>query len=237
LRGIQSIYERYQKEYFPKLLEEDPTVPPEDKRKIADLLKKRWNLHNRRHTATTEISKTLKDPVLVKQYMGWTQKSNTILKYQHYFNDDAMDAMLELDGLPVVAGSKSSSKRSLLKPKICPNCDESNRSDSKFCVKCKFVLSFDLYNEAIDQKAKTANEAQEIKKTLAAFESRQKQFEESILKNLDQNQKWMLKLLEPHLEQIKDEKERSNKERISFLMQVPRMMREMDGEEEEEEEF
>jgi integrase len=40
LRGVQCIYERYQKRYFPKLLEEDsPTVPPEDKRKIADLLK------------------------------------------------------------------------------------------------------------------------------------------------------------------------------------------------------
>jgi hypothetical protein len=38
----------------------------------------------------------------------------------------------------------------------------------------------------------------------------------------------MLELLEPHRKQIKDEKERS-KERLSFLMQVPRLMGQMDG--------
>ena len=55
------------------------------------------------------------------------------------------------------------------------------------------------------------------------------------MKNLDQNQKWMLELLEPHLKQIKDEKERS-KERLSFLMQVPRLMRNMDGDGDDDEE-
>ena len=164
LRGIQCVYERYQKQYFPKLLEEDPTVPPEDKRKISDLLQKRWNLHNRRHTATTEISKTLKDPVLVKRYMGWSEKSNTILKYQHYFNDDAMDAMLLADGIPMAsANNNKSASKGLLKPKICPYCDESNKPDAKFCVKCKFVLSFDLYNETIIEAEQTKKELAELK--------------------------------------------------------------------------
>lgn len=45
----------------------------------------------------------------------------------------------------------------------------------------------------------------------------------------------MLELLEPHLKQIKDEKERS-KERLSFLMQVPRLMRNMDGDGDDDEE-
>ncbi|MDP8889167.1 MAG: hypothetical protein M3M89_06025 [Thermoproteota archaeon] len=35
-----------------------------------------------------------------------------------------------------------------MKPKQCPNCDESNKPESKFCSRCKFVLSFDAFNEA-----------------------------------------------------------------------------------------
>lgn len=140
-----------------------------------------------------------------------------------------------MDGLPLASQTEQNKQKNLLKPKQCPNCTENNTPESKFCVKCKFVLSFDLYNETLEEKPKTAKEAEETKKALAAFESRQTQFEESILKNLDQNQKWMLELLEPHLKQIKDEKERS-KERLSFLMQVPRLMRNMDGDGDDDEE-
>ncbi len=61
---INTAYADYKKKQFPKLLE-DPLVPEEDKRKIKDLLKKPWNLYIRRHTAATEISKALKDPVLI----------------------------------------------------------------------------------------------------------------------------------------------------------------------------
>ena len=221
------MYVHYKKVVFPKVLE-DPLVQQEDKRKIRDLLKKKWNPHARRHTSATEISKVIKDPVLIDNYFGWSHKGNTRLKYQHYFPGDTIDAMLTvMDGLPLSSQTEQNKQKNLLKPKQCPNCTENNTSESKFCVKCKFVLSFDLYNETLEEKAKTAKEAEETKK-VAAFESRQTQFEESILKNLDQNQKWMLELLEPHLKQIKDEKERS-KERLSFLMQVPRLMRQMDG--------
>jgi len=125
---------------FPKLLE-DPLVPEEDKRKIRDLLKKPWNPYVRRHTAATEISKLLKDSVLIDQYLGWSHAGNTRQRYQHYYADDSFDAMLAIDGL-VTPNSKSKVKN-LLKPKMCPNCDESNKPESKFCIKCKFVLSFD----------------------------------------------------------------------------------------------
>lgn len=58
---INAIYDNYKKEHFPKLLD-DSMVPEEEKRKIRDLLRKPWNPYIRRHTAATEISKTLKDP-------------------------------------------------------------------------------------------------------------------------------------------------------------------------------
>lgn len=70
IEAMQFVYERYKKRHFPKLLE-DPLIPEEDKRKIRDLLKKPWNLYVRRHTAATEISKSLKDSVLIDQYMDW----------------------------------------------------------------------------------------------------------------------------------------------------------------------
>jgi hypothetical protein len=41
-RSLGDINRRYKREYFPKLIE-DPNVPPEDKQKIRELLKKPWN--------------------------------------------------------------------------------------------------------------------------------------------------------------------------------------------------
>ena len=166
--AMQAVYRNYKKNHFPKL-SEDPTVPEEDKRKIKDLLQKPWNLYIRRHTAATEISKKLKDPVLVDQYMGWSHAGNTRQKYQHYYSDDGIEAMLLADGLPVgTAATNKGVTKGLLKPKQCPNCGESNKPDAKFCTKCKFVLSFDAFNEV-------TNEAEETKKKLAELESQQQE--------------------------------------------------------------
>jgi predicted amidophosphoribosyltransferase len=42
-----------------------------------------------------------------------------------------------------------------LKPKQCPNCLEPNKPDSKFCAKCRMVLTYDAYNETLQgQKEK-----------------------------------------------------------------------------------
>jgi hypothetical protein len=51
-RTINAMYENYKNVYFPKLLD-DPSISEEDKRKIRDLLKKKWNPYVRRHTAAT----------------------------------------------------------------------------------------------------------------------------------------------------------------------------------------
>ena len=53
-------YTNYKKIFFPKLLE-NPTVSPEDKVKIKQLLIKPWNPYIRRHTALTEKSQILKE--------------------------------------------------------------------------------------------------------------------------------------------------------------------------------
>jgi integrase len=93
--AINAMYDRYKKVLFPSLLQ-DSRVPEEDKRKMRDLLKKKWNPYVRRHTAATEMSKILKDPLLIDQYMGWSHKGNTRQKYQHSYNDDAFGASCPL---------------------------------------------------------------------------------------------------------------------------------------------
>jgi hypothetical protein len=118
--AMYTTYVNYKKVRFPRLLE-DPLVLEEDKRKIRDLLKKPWNPYIRRHTAATEISKTLKDSVLIDQYMGWSHGGNTRRKYQHYYNDDSFDAMLmQMDGLTPPNTISNQAKKGLLKPNNAP---------------------------------------------------------------------------------------------------------------------
>jgi hypothetical protein len=73
------VYRRYQLSYFPKLLI-SPTVPPEDKNKIKDLLKKPWALYIRRHTGLTDKSKILSEHVL-RQHAGWSTIFNMPQRY------------------------------------------------------------------------------------------------------------------------------------------------------------
>jgi integrase len=163
---IHAIYaNHYKKTVFPKVLE-DPLVPEEDKRKLKELLQKPWNPHARRHTAATEISKEFKDAVLIDQYMGWSRTGNTRAKYQHYFSDDAHIAKLEADGFLPKGSSSKNKNKGLLRPKPCPNCMEPNKPESRFCTKCKFVLSFDAYNESIQNAEHLKQKGEEMKKEL-----------------------------------------------------------------------
>jgi integrase len=140
--GIRMVYRRYKLEYFTKLSEEDPAVPPEDKQKIKELLKKPWNPYIRRHSALTEKSTILKEHVL-KQHAGWSGRSQMHLKYLHYFGNESSESLLEAYGI-IPKGQQIDQ----LKPKQCPNCNEPNKLDSKFCAKCRMVLKYDAYNES-----------------------------------------------------------------------------------------
>ena len=173
--SINAVYERYKKVVFPNMLK-DPLVPEEDKRKIRDLLQKKWNPYIRRHTTATEVSKVLKDPVLIDQYMGWSHKGNTRQKYQHYYNDDAYEGMLvNMDGLPLPDKRQKDKMKALLKPRMCPNCNESNKPESKFCGKCTFALTFDAFQEAVEEKEKAAKEAEQQKRDLEEVRAQQKE--------------------------------------------------------------
>jgi integrase len=141
--GLYQMYQYYKKEFLPKLLE-DPTVSDEDKEKIKNLLTKPWTPYIRRHSALTEKSTKLKSHTL-NQHAGWSPTSNLAQKYLHYYGNESSESLLEAYGIV----TKDNIPIDTLNPKICPNCSEGNTQDSKFCAKCKMVLTYDAYNETI----------------------------------------------------------------------------------------
>jgi ribosomal protein L37AE/L43A len=139
------IYKKYKTEYFPRLLD-DHNISAEDKQKIRELLTKPWNPYIRRHSALTEKSKFLKESIL-RQHAGWTNDSQMPNIYLHYFGNESSESILEAYGL-----KPKQEEIDKMQPVQCPNCNERNRIDSKFCSKCRMVLSYDAYTETVEEK-------------------------------------------------------------------------------------
>jgi hypothetical protein len=190
---IYNIYEEFKKQIFPKLLE-SPNVLPEDKPKIIELLKKPWNPYIRRHSALTEKSTILKEHVL-RQHAGWSGSSQMHLKYLHYFGNESNESLLEAYGI-IDKGIQLDQ----LRPKQCPQCSEANRPGSRFCAKCRMVLSYDAYEETLEQQKKKESEVQALK---VKYEQDVKLMREE-MKQQYSNIMWMIQR-NPKLAQIKPE--------------------------------
>ena len=165
---LGGIYANYKSELFTKILLQDPNVPPEDKQKIKEVLKKPWNPYIRRHSALTEKSTILKEHTL-RQYAGWSPRSQMHLKYLHYFGNESSESLLEAYGIV----TKDLKSTGALKPKQCPNCSEPNKPDSKFCVKCRMVLTYDAYNETVEEKQDKDREVQSLKEQMRLMQDSQ----------------------------------------------------------------
>jgi len=159
---MNHVYSRYKNNIFPKLLE-DRNIPTDDKEKIIELLKKRWNPYVRRHTALTEKSKILKESIL-RQHAGWSSTSNMHQKYIHYFGNESSESILEAYGL-----KPKLQEIDKLKPVPCPNCNELNKIGSKFCAKCRMVLSYDAFTEAVHHNEQQESILQSLKTDLDKF--------------------------------------------------------------------
>ncbi len=154
--SINGIYKNYKNDFFPKLLD-NPNVPPEDKQGIRILLKKPWNPYIRRHSALTEKSALLKEHHL-RQFAGWSPSSNMHLKYLHFFGNESNKSLLEAYGIV----SKDQNRSDSLRPKQCPNCNEPNKPDGKFCAKCRMVLTYDAYSETLEKQQEKESEVQRL---------------------------------------------------------------------------
>jgi integrase/recombinase XerD len=144
--GLFHMYKRYRTKVFPSLLK-DPLLGPDDKSKIEVLLRKPFNPYIMRHSSLTDKSKILKEHTL-RQHAGWSATSNMHQKYIHYFGNESNESILEAYGL-IDRNKKEIDK---LKPRQCPNCNEQNKIDSRFCSKCRMVLSYNGYTELLQEK-------------------------------------------------------------------------------------
>ena len=155
--GLATRYEYYRKKYFPSLLRDD-TIPNYDKALIKNMLTKPWNLYVFRYSALTEKSQFLTEAVL-RSHAGWTMSSKMPQVYIHLSNESSK-ILLQKRGIIKTEDKEMPS----LQSKPCPNCLEPNKPDgSKFCIKCKLVLSYDEYNETIEGKQRRANEILKLK--------------------------------------------------------------------------
>jgi integrase/recombinase XerD len=163
ISALGGIYANYKSELFAKILLQDPNVPSEDKQKIKEVLKKPWNPYIRRHSALTEKSTILKEHTL-RQYAGWSPRSQMHLKYLHYYGNEASESLLEAYGII----AKDMQIADTLRSKQCPNCSEPNRPDAKFCAKCRMVLTYDAYSETLDNQKEKDDKIVAIEKTRIA---------------------------------------------------------------------
>ena len=113
----------------------------------------------------------------MRQFAGWSPGSKMHLKYLHDVGNDSTDSILEAYGMI----SKGKQLSDPLGPKQCPNCSESNKPDSRFCAKCRMVLTYDAYHETIEQK-------QEKDKQIADLTKKQERFENLIQSLIDSGQ-------------------------------------------------
>jgi integrase len=165
INGLYAIYKYYKEKFFPKLLE-DTTVPNESKEKIKGLLSKPFNPYIRRHSALTEKSTKLKSSTL-NQHAGWSPNSDMAQKYIHYFGNESSESLLEAYGIV----TKNNIPIDTLNPKTCPNCNEGNTLDARFCSKCKMIMSFEGYQEALQEQQQKDNDLQLVKERMASIEN------------------------------------------------------------------
>ena len=51
-----------------------------------------------------------------------------------------------------------------IRGKICPNCSEPNKPGSKFCAKCRMVLTYDAYSESLEKQQAKESEVEVLKR-------------------------------------------------------------------------
>jgi hypothetical protein len=95
---------------------------------------------------------------VLRQHAGWSAGSQMHLKYLHYFGNESNESLLETYGI-IDKGIQLDQ----LRPKQCPNCSEPNKVDSKFCAKCRMILSYDTYEETLEKQKEKESEIQILK--------------------------------------------------------------------------
>ena len=67
-----------------------------------------------------------------------------------------------------------------LRPKQCPNCNEPNKPDGKFCAKCRMVLTYDAYNETLESQKEKDSEVQNLRDQMRFLQESHKEILECL---------------------------------------------------------
>jgi integrase/recombinase XerD len=79
--------------------------------------------------------------------------------YTHEFGNESSQLLLQAyDIIP-----DNTRENDILKPQQSPNCNEPNKPDSKFCAKCRMVLTYDAYNETLEKQQEKDSEIQRLR--------------------------------------------------------------------------
>ncbi|MGA9153587.1 MAG: site-specific integrase [Candidatus Nitrosopolaris sp.] len=186
VNGMLKIYTKTYREYFTSLLSSS-NVPDEDKKKITDLLKKPWNPYVHRHSAITEKSGLLSSDAKLRQFAGWTARSNMHHKYVHFSGGESMKDLLRAKGIL----KEDKKLENILQPKPCPHCREPNRPDAQFCAKCNFVMSFEAYQNGMEERDRKDQEINELKEQMKKMGQKTQVVE----RQLDSMEYWIWKLI------------------------------------------
>jgi hypothetical protein len=89
------------------------------------------------------------------------------LRYLHYFHDESNDSILEAYGFV----TKDKHLSEALRPKQYPNCCEPNKPDSKFCAKCRMVMTYDAYSDTLESEKQKEDKLSIMEKQFNSMQS------------------------------------------------------------------
>jgi hypothetical protein len=106
------------------------------------------------------------------------------LKYLHYFGNESSDSILEAYGII----TKDKVQSNVLRSRQCPNCNEPNKPESKFCANCRMVLTYDAYSETLESEKQKQDRLTFVEEQLSSTQNMLQQLIAGLGKIPDQQQ-------------------------------------------------
>src|SRR6185437_5104813 len=103
------------------------------------------------------------------------------------FGNESSEELLESYGVETNKDKKQL-LADALRPKQCPNCSESNIPDSKFCSKCRMVLTYDAYNETLESEIQKDDKLTSMENTVNKMQSQMQSLISAFSSMRDQTQ-------------------------------------------------
>jgi hypothetical protein len=80
-------------------------------------------------------------------------------KYIQYFANESSESLLETYGIV----TKNNIPIISLNPKICSQYSASNTQDARFCSSCKTIISYEGYQEVLEERKKRELDTEKLK--------------------------------------------------------------------------